>query len=316
VGDPDQLASVEAGAVLADLVAPALDSGRTDAFATRLSAVVGTSTGSQRSAPDTPAGWVRDGVAVLRTVRRFDSGGVIASLAEAIRSGDGDRVLEVLRGGGSVAFHDVADETPVPAAVLAAIRADVVAVNRDIVAGAAAGDAQRAIEALGRHRLLCAHRRGPRGVAQWEQLVQRWLVEDLGIEPRRDGRYAGLPLLVTANDYDNGLYNGDTGVVLDHDGVLVAAFDRVDKPLVLPLGRLSDVRPLHAMTVHRGQGSQFDAVTVILPPVGSPLGTREMLYTAVTRATDRVVVIGSADSVRASVARPVARASGLRARLH
>jgi exodeoxyribonuclease V alpha subunit len=145
--------------------------------------------------------------------------------------------------------------------------------------------------------------------------VQRWLVEDLAVDPRRDGRYAGLPLLVTANDYDNGLYNGDTGVVIDRDGVLVAAFDRAGEPYVLPLGRLSDVRPLHAMTVHRGQGSQFGRVTVILPPAGSPLGTREMLYTAVTRATDAVVVIGSADSARAAVARPVARASGLRDRV-
>ncbi len=145
--------------------------------------------------------------------------------------------------------------------------------------------------------------------------MQRWLVEELGVEPRRDGRYAGLPLIVTANDYDNGLYNGDTGVVVACGDDLVACFDRAGDPYDVPLGRLSDVMPLHAMTVHRGQGSQFDNVTVLLPPAASPLGTRETLYTAITRAKEGVRVIGSEEAVRAAVRRPVARASGLRQRL-
>jgi len=135
------------------------------------------------------------------------------------------------------------------------------------------------------------------------------------VVPRRDGRYAGLPLLVTVNDHDNKLYNGDTGVVVLHDGELVAAFDRGDGVVRLPLGRLSDVRPLHAMTVHRSQGSQFDRVTVLLPPARSPLGTRETLYTALTRAASQVHVLGSAAAVEAAVQRPVARATGLRRRL-
>jgi exodeoxyribonuclease V alpha subunit len=100
VGDPDQLASVEAGAVLADLVAPALDGVRTDGFADRLGRV-GAAAPSGRSASDPAQGRVGDGVAVLRTVRRYDAGGVIASLAEAIRRGSGDEVLDVLHGGGS-----------------------------------------------------------------------------------------------------------------------------------------------------------------------------------------------------------------------
>jgi exodeoxyribonuclease V alpha subunit len=83
----------------------------------------------------------------------------------------------------------------------------------------------------------------------------------------------------------------------------------------VPLGLLGDVRPMYAMTVHRAQGSQSDAVTVVLPPATSPLGTRETLYTAVTRAETAVTVIGSADAWRAAVARPVQRASGLPVRL-
>ena len=134
--------------------------------------------------------------------------------------------------------------------------------------------------------------------------------------PRADGRYAGEPLLVTANDYEIGLYNGDTGVVVDDGaGGLVAAFGRGGAPILVPLVRLGAVRPLHAMTVHRSQGSQFARITVLLPAAGSPLGTRETLYTAVTRATTHVRVIGSAEALVEAVGRPAARATGLRERL-
>nr|MBA2768803.1 ATP-binding domain-containing protein [Sporichthyaceae bacterium] len=170
--------------------------------------------------------------------------------------------------------------------------------------------------ALERHQLLCAHRRGPRGVQHWSALVARWIAENHPVVPRADGHYVGEPLLVTTNDYDIGLYNGDTGVVLDDgDGGLVGAFGRGGEPIRIPLVRLGAVRSLHAMTVHRSQGSQFEAVTVVLPPAGSALGTRETLYTAVTRAKERVRVIGSADAFVAAVERPAARATGLRGRL-
>ena len=132
-----------------------------------------------------------------------------------------------------------------------------------------------ALEALDAHRLLCAHRRGPRGVAHWSALAARWIADEHPVLPRADGRYAGEPLLVTANDYEIGLYNGDTGVVVDDGrGGLVAAFGRGGEPIVVPLVRLGAVRPLHAMTVHRSQGSQFARITVLLPAAGSPLGTR------------------------------------------
>jgi exodeoxyribonuclease V alpha subunit len=83
----------------------------------------------------------------------------------------------------------------------------------------------------------------------------------------------------------------------------------------VPLVRLGAVRSFHAMTVHRSQGSQFDRVTFLLPPTDSPLGTRQTLYTAVTRAKAHVRVIGSADALVAAVERPAARATGLRERL-
>ncbi len=196
------------------------------------------------------------------------------------------------------------------------MKADVTISGLALLDAAERGDAAAALEALDRHRLLCAHRRGPRGVAHWSALAARWIADEHPVVPRADGRYAGEPLMVTANDYEIGLYNGDTGVVVDDGaGGLVAAFGRGGAPILVPLVRLGAVRPLHAMTVHRSQGSQFARITVLLPAAGSPLGTRETLYTAVTRATTHVRVIGSAEALVEAVARPAARATGLRERL-
>ncbi len=297
VGDPDQLASVEAGAVLSDLVS----SGRSEARAAELAEVV-----PHDPAGAAPGSRLRDGIALLTRSRRYETAGPIDLVAQAIRLGDKDLVVERLAG---VTFHDVADDADVPANL---IRTAVIAQLSAVVAAARQGDAEAALTALAAHRLLCAHRRGPRGVSTWTELIHGWLLQDVpGIAPRRDGHFAGQPLLVGSNDYDNQLWNGDTGVVVESGGELVAAFD--DR--LIPLGTLGDVRPMYAMTVHKAQGSQFPSVTVLLPPASSPLGTRETLYTAVTRAEDQVTVIGSEAGVRAAVDRRVQRASGLRARL-
>ena len=169
-----------------------------------------------------------------------------------------------------------------------------------------------ALAALERHRVLCGHRRGPYGVARWSREIERWLAEAVPELAEHDEWYPGRPVLVTANDYDTGLYNGDTGVVVaTADGPRVAFPGRA----LLAPSRLAEVATVHAMTVHRGQGSQFARVTVVLPPAESPLLTRELLYTAVTRARTFVRVVGSEAAVRAAVGRPVSRASGLRHRL-
>jgi exodeoxyribonuclease V alpha subunit len=284
VGDPDQLASVEAGAVLGDLAA----------------------------APS------QVDVATLLTNRRFPATSGIARLASAVQDGRADDALDVLRSDSSaeVELVEVADVLPLAPAPLDGVRADVVSSGVAMLDAAETGDAVAALDALDAHRLLCAHRRGPRGVQHWSALAARWLADEHPVVPRADGRYAGQPLLVTANDYEIGLYNGDTGVVVaDGRGGLVGAFGRGGAPILVPLVRLGAVRPLHAMTVHRSQGSQFARTTVLLPAAGSPLATRETLYTAVTRATTHVRVVGSADAFLAAARRPAARATGLRERL-
>ena len=121
--------------------------------------------------------------------------------------------------------------------------------------------------------------------------------------------------MVTSNDYENGLFNSDVGVVVSRGDDLRRRVPPRPHAARLPLVRLSDIRPLHAMTVHRAQGSQFEAVTVLLPYATSPLATRQTFYTAITRAAKSVRIIGSTDAVRACVDRRAARATGLRDRL-
>jgi exodeoxyribonuclease V alpha subunit len=274
VGDPDQLASVEAGAVLADLVE------------------------GLGSRDDTR-------IAALQTSHRF--GEAIGALAEAIRVGDGDRVIEVLRDGDEhVEWIDTDDPSE-------ALRKVAVPHALRLREAAVRGDAPGALGVLDEHRLLCAHRRGPFGVRYWNGQVERWLTEETG-DPIWSSWYAGRPVLVTANDYGLGLYNGDTGATVLRDGTLRAVIAGTER-LEFATSRLADVDTMHAMTIHKSQGSQAEAVTVLLPPEDSRLLTRELLYTAVTRAKERVRVVGSEVSVRVAVERRAVRASGLRRRL-
>jgi exodeoxyribonuclease V alpha subunit len=275
VGDPGQLASIEAGVVLADVVA----AGR--------------------------------GVVMLEHVHRFGEG--IARLADAVRRGDGDAAVAALGAApGEITWLSVdGHETE---AGLELVRNRAVHAGLEVAGAAREGAALEALAALGRFRLLCAHRRGPYGVSDWTSRIQGWLGADIEDIEQRD--YVGRPLLVTENDYELGLYNGDTGVIVAGRGERpAAAFERGGEVLRFGPLRLGAVDTVYAMTIHKSQGSQFDTAAVLLPPAGSRILTRELLYTAVTRARGELILIGTEETVRQAVARPVARASGLRERL-
>lgn len=309
VGDPRQLASVEAGAVLGDIVGPAAAGLRLrPAARAGLERVVG----GRLTATD-PGGAVSvgDGIVVLRRVHRF--GGAIGAVAQAIERGDADAVLAALASGGpEVRFLEVdTARPPSQVAELADVRQAVIGAAVAVVEGAAAGDGRAALDALRSVQVLCAHRRGPAGASMWRAEIERWLrtaMPGYGA----GAWYAGRPLLVTENDYGLGVFNGDTGVVIDAGGGrLRAVFDRRGEVLEVRPTRLASVDSLYAMTIHKAQGSQFHSVVVVLPDPTSPVLTRELLYTAVTRAQSRLTVVGSEASIRAAVDRPVARASGL-----
>jgi exodeoxyribonuclease V alpha subunit len=323
VGDPDQLSSVEAGAVLADIVnapgrpAPAIDA----ALAT------------VKASEPAPTPGPRNGAVRLRHTWRF--GGVIDELAQAIRASDDDRVIDILRSGEpGLIFTEIGQDSdppdslpepaptqtqpgsPIPAAgVMDRLRGEVLTAGRMINDAARWGDIAGALAGLDQHRLLCAHRTGPFGVTRWSRETERWLTEAIEGYGTAGEWYPGRPLLITANDYELGLYNGDTGVAVQTSAGVRAAFGRGGEPTLIAPARLDSVQTMHALTVHRAQGSQFRAVTFVVPPPESPLLTRELLYTAVTRATQQVYVIGTEAAIRRATRRPANRASGLRSRL-
>ena len=287
VGDPDQLSSVEAGAVLADIVGAL----------------------SSDEQPDL------DGRSVVRLQRTWRYGGAIEDLARAVRESDEDAAIEVLRRGtDDVVFVETDLSVSRPTGIEPLVTA-VGAAGQALREAAVAGDVAGALTALDRHRLLCAHRHGPYGVSRWSVEAERWLAEAVPGYGEDGEWYLGRPLLITVNDYDLGLFNGDTGVVVATDRGVRAAFARGSDPMLISPVRLDAVHTTHAMTVHRAQGSQFDIVSFVLPPPDSPLLTRELLYTAVTRASRRVQVFGTEEAVRRAVRRPANRASGLRDRL-
>jgi exodeoxyribonuclease V alpha subunit len=303
IGDPDQLTSVDAGAVLADLVhRPVIRPENPLLQQISGADLAPEASGEESALDDGERGALSRGVVRLRRGRRFDS--EISDLADAVRAGESDTALEVLSAAGAVSLLAPND--------IGEIRDAVVSAGLEMVTAALGGDAGAALEALRRHRVLCAHRDGPAGRERWAALARDWIN---GGQRRFDDFYPGQPLLVTANDYDLKVFNGDIGVVIERDGALAAVIERGGSPLVVEPSVLADVQTAYAMTIHRSQGSQYTAISVILPASESPLLTRQLLYTAITRAQQQVRIVGTPEVVAAAVARQVQRASGLRLRL-
>lgn len=277
IGDPDQLASVEAGAVLADIA------------------------GSQDLVAST------SGSAVVRLRRNRRSNSQIGALATAIQSGDGDEVIRLATSGSAVSLepYDGTESITTFDVLTADLRSTAEAVRH----AASRGDGDAANRALSSHRVLCAHREGPFGVGRWSREARLWLSEEFEDYGQGGGAWLGQPLLITRNS--DMAANGDTAVVVEVDGRLMASVDRGRGSVLVDPVLLDDAADLHAMTIHKSQGSQFDVVSVVLPPVGSPLLTRELLYTAVTRARSKVRIYGSAAALRIAVETPARRASGL-----
>jgi exodeoxyribonuclease V alpha subunit len=292
VGDPDQLSSIEAGAVLGDIAGVAL-------------------TGDKE--PSDSA--IAESVFVLDRTHRFGEG--IAAVAGAVRRGDGDGAIEALGASEPEVTWIAQDANAIRGdPVLDPVREAATAAGGAIIAAALEGDAAGALEALGEFRLLCAHRRGQYGVSSWTSSVEQWLAGEITAAGGPAGDYPGRPLLITANDYDLSLFNGDSGVVVaGDDGRRTAAFEQHSGVAQVRPNQLGAVETVYAMTVHKSQGSQFGTAAVILPPPTSRILTRELLYTALTRARNRLLIVGTEATIRAAVARPATRASGLRERL-
>lgn len=288
VGDAGQLTSVEAGSVLADVVAAA------------------------EASPD-PDGPLARAVVRLQHSHRFPDDSAIGRLAAAVRAGDGDRALGELESAGQVAADDersvrlrwIELDGDDPGA-LDAIGDVVVARALESAAAARRGEAAASLASLEAVRVLCAHRRGRAGVQGWNRAIEQHL--DI-----RGRWYPGRPVMVTTNDYRLNLFNGDLGVVVLIEGRPRVAFaSSMGEPRLIDPNELAGLETVHAMTIHKSQGSEFDEVIIIVPPAQSRLATRELLYTAITRARHSVTVVGARAAIEAAVQRQVRRATGLR----
>ena len=301
LGDRDQLSSVEAGAVLGD-VCPAGGRGFSPGFAARAEAVLGTAPDADVDPDDRPGIW--DAVIQLNHTWRFGPDSGIYALSRAINAGDGARAVELL-------IDEVHPDVRLVAPDEATLQALAVDGYRPC---AEAETANVALAALARFRVLCAHRRGHLGVGALNRRVELWLAAE-GLVTPTEPWYPGRPVLVTHNDHVLRLFNGDAGVVVAEGEARRACFPGADGPRVFSPARLPPHDTVYATTVHKSQGSEFDHVLVVLPEVLSPIVTRELLYTAVTRARQRVTVAATEAVIREAVSQRVQRASGLRARL-
>ena len=284
LGDASQLASVQPGAVLGDLCA------------------AGRAVGS----PLNPT------LVELTRSHRFDPSGGIGRLAAAIVQGDGDGALDALQ-------DAAAPETQrVPLADIPAFEALAARYARESCAPCVRavrtdGAAAQPFPTL---RVLCAHRVGPFGAERFNALVERQLRLS-GVAERGAEFYAGRPIIVTRNDAASGLANGDVGVVLKQGGNVRVWFPELSaaSPFLVAPSRLPEHETFFALTVHKAQGSEYDEVAFVPGPADARVVTRELFYTAVTRARQKVVIYGGGEAVRQAVARRAERATGLARRL-
>ncbi len=318
LGDKDQLAAVESGAVFSDLSAnPALSAAARHDLAMMCGVAV-----AAIEPPPAPAGdavALPDSVVWLTQNHRFAADSPIGLLAQAVQAGQPASTLALLRDSSSDALRW---STP-GAGSLARAEAGYAPYIDSLLQHP--GDPAAAHAAFSGFRLLCAVRSGPNGVDAANQRLARHARERLavlqppGSDPASPG-FAGRPVMVLRNDETLGLFNGDIGITLpadEGDELLVwfADADTASGYRAIAAARLPAHETAFAMTVHKAQGSEFDTVMVLLPPQPSRVLTRELLYTAITRARRSVWLAASAERVAEAVATPTQRYSGLRARL-
>ena len=297
LGDKDQLASVEAGAVLGTLCQRANGGHYTPATRAWVQQVTGQDVGDTMT--DSAGQPADQAIVKLRKSHRFGEGSGIGRLAQAVNAGEAtaaqallaqglrdigvEKDLGSLQAGWRPLFNQLHQTRP----------------SSDAPTGHYDAWAQAVLKAAGRFQVLCAVRGGPRGVEAVNRRIAQALAAE-GLTPSAEGWFLGRPVMVTRNDYALGLMNGDVGVTLhgpadasSEPSLRVAFSDGRGGIRWVPPSRLQDVETVFAMTVHKSQGSEFDHVALVLPPHASPVLTRELIYTAITRARLRFTLARS-----------------------
>ena len=320
LGDKDQLASVEAGAVLGELCRHAASGAYSADTVAQVQAVAGQTIGQRyhyRADPQDAAPALAQVTVMLRQSRRFD--GPIGTLAEAVNQGDTPAARACLTAGHAA----LAACRPAAAQALCDLALDARSGWADFAARVRHTPKEPALhaawvsgvlQAFERLRILCAVREGEWGVTGLNAVVHQALVARAGWPAAVGEWYAGRPVMVLRNDAQTGVFNGDVGVALppaDGQGLQVW-FQDGDALRSVAVMRLPEVQTAFAMTVHKSQGSEFAHTVLVLPPGGAEVLSRELVYTGITRARERFTLVEAADGLlEAALARPSVRASGL-----
>jgi exodeoxyribonuclease V alpha subunit len=305
LGDKDQLTSVEAGYILGDICNTGVAIQLSKEFARLYAASTG-ETLVVKMRPRENA--IQDTIVELQRNYRFKSDGGIFKLSRAINTGEVETAFKVLR---NKSHRDISwRPSPAPRSLPAAVRERVTAGYQRYL------QTDEPAEALARFRefqILCALRNGPYGVGELNRLAEDSLSQ-AGLLQKEGQWYRGRPVMITRNDYNLKLFNGDIGLVLpEANGELRVFFANADGEIrKFPPSRLPVHETVFAMTIHKSQGSEFGAVLLILPTEDAPILTRELIYTGLTRARDRVEIWSPESILRAALAKRVSRTSGLR----
>jgi exodeoxyribonuclease V alpha subunit len=308
LGDRDQLASVEAGAVLGDICNTGSSPCLSRSFFNLAEDIVGKAP-AMPWADDTAVHPLNDSIVILRKSYRFGAESGIGKLSRLVNEGNGTAALELLNQKGHADLEFL--ENPGAANLEETLAA---AITDGFKPYLTAGNVAEAFAALSRFRILCALRQGHYGTGAINSLVIKVLAGKGLLRPH--GRwYAGLPIMVTRNDYSLRLFNGDMGIILPDPAAaneLRAFFTTADGSLrsLLPL-RLPEHETAFAMTVHKSQGSEFERVLLLLPERHSEVLTRELIYTAITRARSRMEICGPGEVFVKGTACRTIRKSGL-----
>jgi exodeoxyribonuclease V alpha subunit len=308
LGDKDQLASVEAGSVLGDIC----DMEAIHRFSSSFISDCYRATGEEigYSASDTPGAAMDDCIIQLNKNYRFSKASGVYSVSHAVNDGNGSQALDLIRNSsfGDINWKSLPRPDKLPRRLQEWIMERYTAYLK-------ASDPLEAFDLFTRSRILSALREGPYGVHNLniavEHILQKQELVDWG------GRwYSGRPVMITKNDYSLRLFNGDIGITMaDHerDGELRVFFIGPDGSVrSFPPLRLPDHETVYAMTVHKSQGSEFDAVLLMMPDRDTRVLTRELIYTAITRAKEKIQIWGKEDIFLTAIQRRIRRSSGLR----
>jgi exodeoxyribonuclease V alpha subunit len=283
VGDPDQLASVDAGTVLGD-ISSAISAGAT-ALVSRHKH--------------------------LEEQHRYPEDSRINRLVKAVRDvGTNASTTDITKILSETSPDVVYIDPAAHKEHLQQVIADTIAVATSIAHHAESGNVEQALQGLTSWQVLCAHREGSMGVRGWNNIVMAGIPNSRGHD-----FYIGRPVMVTRNNNALDLANGDVGVVCRVNGKTMVAFDDFAGPKLVAPTRLPDLETVHALTIHKSQGSEYDHAIVVLPTVASRILTRELLYTGISRPRKKLTLIATPESLMQALQNPIRRATGLSHRL-